>query len=908
MDIADWENPSVTGRNKLPPHADRSHPEKLDLNGKWSFGSFPAAEYLDRFTELALTDCLDVPSHPELSGYGIPIYTNIQYPFPPDPPRVPHDGNPVSVYRREFELPEAWLGKKVILSFQGADSFLRIAVNGQIAGCSKGSRNPAEFDITEFLHPGKNRIDAATLRWSDATYLEDQDMWWLSGIFRDVFMYPADKYFIEDFEVRTTLDTFSLKVNTANPCKVQVNLEGVFSEEMDSGEELVRKVQVNQWSAETPNLYSLTLKTPDDELHARIGFRTVEVKDGQLLINGRSVKLFGVNHHEFNCRRGRAVTEDDMLWDVKTLKAHHFNAVRNSHYPHQSRWYELCDEYGLYVFDEADLETHGMWSALSCDPAWKESYLDREERMLERNKNHPSVIVWSMGNESGYGENIEACSAYLHGRDPSRPVNYFHAHSHDCVDIVGLHYPAPDEVREFLKKENSSRPILLEEFAHSMGNGTGNMAEYVELWESEKRLIGGFIWDWIDQGLVKRGPDGKEFFAYGGDFGDKPNDGQFCHNGLLLPDRKAKSVLFNLKYVFRPFVFSVRNAALYVRTRYAFLDLASFRVFVNGKETAAKCAPGETAKLLEQSADYLEIAVRDAEGNVVEEEQFGTPPLPEIPDVGERIQGEARRYGDLEFTSEGTLCRWRDLALDGIDVEIFRAPTNNDKPFLEMWRNSGISDDLKQVSRDAVFRESCVELIRESRFFTAKQTYECYENGFDLRIDFIPKAPLPEFLPKLGLVLKVPKEFGHLLWFGRGPQECYRDRCGGFRIGKYTASADSLWNTYVMPQENGNRCGVCCSCICRENGSGFGCFSNIPFETSLRRWDARTIDKAQHEYELPPSDELYWSLDWKNAGVGNGSHGPGTLEKYCIRPERVSWEWRFFCFDRNFSEQFQTII
>ena len=367
MIAADWENPSVTGKNKLPPHADRNYPEKLGLNGKWSFGSFPAAEYLERFAELELTDQLDVPSHPELAGYDIPIYTNIQYPFPPDPPRVPHDRNPLSVYRREFDLPESWQEKRVIIAFQGADSFLKVAVNGQIAGCSKGSRNPAEFDITGFLHPGKNRIDAATLRWSDATYMEDQDMWWLSGLFREVFLYAAGPCFIRDFEVKTTLDEFRLKIKTAQPCTVSVDLDGVFSCEMNSGEELVRKVQVQPWSAETPNLYSLTMKTPDDELHARIGFRTVEVRDGELLINGRSVKLFGVNHHEFHSRRGRAITEEDMLWDVKTLKAHHFNAVRNSHYPHQSRWYELCDEYGLYVFDEADLETHGMWSALCPD-------------------------------------------------------------------------------------------------------------------------------------------------------------------------------------------------------------------------------------------------------------------------------------------------------------------------------------------------------------------------------------------------------------------------------------------------------------------------------------------------------------------------------------------------------------
>lgn len=908
MRVFDWEDPAVTGKNKLPPHADRNYPEKLDLCGTWSFGSFPAAEYLDQFTELSLPDQLEVPSHPELHGYDIPIYTNIVYPFPAEPPRVPHDRNPVSVYRREFEIPDAWTGKRVILSFQGADSFLRVAVNGKEAGFSKGSRNPAEFDITSLLQPGKNRLDAATLRWSDGTYLEDQDMWWLSGIFREVFLYPAGEYHIEDFEVRTTLDTFTLEVRTANPCEVRAELEGVFTGSMNSAEKLVRQVNVRPWSAEEPNLYLLKLRTPDDELAVKVGFRTVEIRGGQLFINGRSIKIFGVNHHEFDCRRGRAVTEEDMQTDIRLLKSCNFNAIRHSHYPHQSRWYELCDEYGLYVFDEADLETHGMKDALSCDPQWREAYLDRERRMLERNKNHPSVIVWSMGNESGYGENIEACSAYLHGRDPSRPVNYYHAHSRDCVDIVGMHYPSLESVREMVTNEKSDRPILLEEFAHSMGNGTGNMAEYVELWESEKRLIGGFIWDWIDQGLEKTGPDGRKFFAYGGDFGDEPNDHQFCHNGLLLPDRRVKSALFNLKYVFRPFVFSVRDGALFVRNRYAFLDLASFRVFLNGKEITVSCAPGETREISKKPAEYLEIMVRDPQGNVVEEEQFGIPVMPEIPAKGKRIRSADHRYGDLEFRSDGTLIRWRDQPVDGFSFEIFRAPTNNDSPFLDMWRSAGIADAAAKIVRKAEFRESAVEQVQESRFFSAKQTYEVYEDGFELRVDFTPFDTLPECLPKLGLMLKVPDAFDRLIWFGRGPQECYRDRCGGFRIDAYSADVDSLWNSYVMPQENGNRCDVYFAGLCGPDGSGFGGFSEIPFETSLRRWDAQTIARAQHEYELPRGSGLFWALDWKNAGVGNGSHGPGTLEKYRINPEKVSWTWRFFRFDKDFSTRFNKIL
>ena len=894
MKSADWENPSVTGKNKLPPHADRDYPLRMSLNGTWQFGSF-LPDDLERFTTLELPHSLDVPSHPETVGFNIPIYTNIQYPFPPNPPFVPHDNNPLSVYRREFELLETWNGKRVILSFQGADSFLKIAVNGNDAGYSKGSRNPAEFDITEFLQPGRNRIDAAVLRWSDATYLEDQDMWWMSGIFREVFLYAADQYFIEDFEVKTTLDTFSLSVKTSTPCKVRVELENVFSDEIVSGGELIRNVQVSPWSAEKPVLYRLKLQTPDDELETMIGFRTVEIRDGELLINGKSVKLFGVNYHEFNSKRGRAITEEDMLWDIRTMKAHNFNAVRNSHYPHQSRWYELCDEYGLYMIDEADLETHGLNNQLSEDPEWKTAYLDRNERMLERNKNHPSVIIWSIGNESGTGENISDCAEYLHGRDPARPVSYYHAGSDAYVDIVGMHYPSLDAVREKLQTETSGRPILLEEFAHSMGNGTGNMAEYVALWESEKRLIGGFIWDWIDQGLEKTGPDGKTFFAYGGDFGDTPNDYQFCHNGLVLPDRKIKGALADLKHVFRPFLFSVDNGTLSVRNRYSFLDLNEFRVFINGSLHTFTCPPGEIRCLLEQIPEYLEIKVLDANGALLEEEQFGLPELPQIPLSGATC-------GNAEFDAQGHLTRWNGIELEGFRVELYRAPTNNDKPFLEMWQSLAECPDpdfnLVAMTKDYA------KIQQNSPFFTAIQNYHFYENGFELTVDFQPKENLPECLPKLGVTLKLPEQFDRLLWFGRGPQECYRDRCSGAKIGRYSASVDGLWNRYVMPQENGNHCDVYTAGVCDRDGNGFGCFSKIPFETSLRRWDAMTMAKAQHEYDLPESKVLYWSLDWKNAGVGNGSHGPGTLSIYRVSPERTVWTWRFFYFTNEFSKQF----
>ena len=899
-----WENPLLTGGNKLPPHADRNYPHKLDLCGEWEFGYFTGTEKFENCFDLPLNKTFQIPGHPELAGFGQPHYTNFQYPFPPMPPQVPHENNYFFVFRRSFTIPEAWQGKRVIISFQGADSFLKFTVNGREAGFSKGSRNPAEFDITPFLVPGENTISAATLRWSDATYLEDQDMWYLSGIFREVFLYAKGECFIEDFEVKTTLDEFSLSLKTSSHCEVKVKLDGVLEYSGSSDVPLKQKVEVTPWSAENPRLYDLEITTPDDCIRTRVGFRTVAIRNGELLINGKSVKLFGVNHHIFNCKSGRTVSEEDLRWDAMTLKAHNFNAVRNSHYPADSVWYDLCDEYGLYVIDEADLETHGLKDVLSDDPLWEKAYLDREERMLERNKNHPSIIIWSIGNESYYGCNIQACADYLHARDTSRPVNYYHAGIRDCVDIVGMHYPSLEKVEEALREEKSNRPILLEEFAHSMGNGTGNMAEYVALWESEPRLIGGFIWDWIDQGLLTKTPQGVPYFAYGGDFGDTPNDFQFCHNGIVTPDRKVKAALADLKHVFRPFVFTVENGRLFVRNRTAFTELASCKVLFNGAEELLCCSPGETRCVKEAIPPYLEIAVYGPQGNLLEEEQFGLPPQPEYPACGEPAFCDGNTIGSTVLNGDFLPEKLGGTEIFSFDADIFRAPTNNDRPFLEMWRESRIAETYILPDGEPEWNGNTLRVKRKSPHFSAEFLFTFCQNGFKLAVDFIPGGNLPECLPKVGLTLKLPKNSDTLLFYGKGPQECYRDRSSGAKTACYRMTAEELYNLYLMPQENGNHCGVYASCVCDQNGCGIGCRSAVPFETALRRHDARTMDAALHEYDLPDSDFIYWHLDYLNAGVGNGSHGPGTLEKYRIVPAQYHWEWDFFVFDKAFSDLF----
>lgn len=899
----DWENPEKTGENKLRQTAYRKYDMFQCLNGTWKFQWYPSPEQLPADPEdIPYTDTIEVPSHPELNGFGIPVYTNIQYPFPPQPPLVPHDSNPVSNYLRDFTVPEEWRGKRIFISFQGVDSFFYLWVNGTRVGYSKGSRNPADFELTKHVRTGTNTLQVQVYRWSDATYIEDQDMWWLSGIFRDVYLYAKNESAIEDFEVKTTLDEFRIKVKTTCRCHVKIALEGVFEDEFDPDFEYIRKVSVDPWTAETPNLYKLTLETAGDKITTKIGFRTVRIEDGKLLINGQPVLLRGVNRHEFNCRRGRAVTEEDMLWDVKTMKSHNINAVRCSHYPNQNRWYELCDEYGLYVFDEADLESHGMKDQLSCDPHWKKAYLDRVERMLERDKNHPSVIAWSIGNESGFGPNIVACSEYLHKRD-SRFVNYYHAGTDACVDLVDLHYPGIERIREFLAEEKSGRPVLLEEYAHSMGNGTGNMREYWELIETAPRLIGGFIWDWIDQGIERRTEDGRRWFAYGGDFGDMPNDDQFCFNGIVAPERRVKPALADLKHTFRPFVFKYENSVLTVRNRYSFRNLNEFKTQINGRLFTLNCAPGETVRVdlsqTDLSGAYLDIYVFDC-GYSVTEEQFTLLPMKlSFPEAAPRKKQEENReiirFGEFTFNAgTGMLKSWKagdkELLADELRFQGWRAPTSNDRPFVEDWRRAGL-DRIVMKTEKVVAEENRIITEQLSEQFSVKFIYTLLENTLDLHCEVVPRRELP-CLPRIGLRLIMPQEFNLFTWYGRGPFETYRDRKLGAWFGQYTRPVEKLWYDYVMPQENGNLCDVCRAALKNESGTGLSFKSREPLETSVHYWTAEEMDRAAHKFELPEISRAVWNIDCANAGVGNGSHGPGTLEKYRIKPEKMSFAIR----------------
>jgi beta-galactosidase len=576
----------------------RSDAPALELSGEWRFRLSPRADVDDGFAAPSFDDAgwdrLPVPSHWQLHGHGAPAYTNVRYPFPVDPPHVPTE-NPTGDYRVGFRLPSGWDAERTVLRFEGVDSCCRVWLNGRELGSSTGSRLPVEFDATAALRDGDNLLAVRVHQWSAGSYLEDQDMWWLSGIFREVRLLarPAgaigDWFVHADYDHRTGVGT--LWVDADVPARLTVPELGV---EVAAGE-TVRLEAVEPWSAETPRLYDGRLASVGERVALRIGFRTVAIRDGLLTVNGRRVLFRGVNRHEFHPDRGRAVGEDVMLADVLAMKRHNLNAVRTSHYPPHPRFLELCDEFGLYVIDECDLETHGFepvgWRANPADdPRWRNALVDRMRRMVERDKNRPSVILWSLGNESGTGANLAAMAAWARRRDPSRPLHYEGDRACPDVDVYSRMYPTHAEVDRIGRGEEEpladpeldarrrAMPFILCEYAHAMGNGPGGLWEYQDLFERHPRCQGGFVWEWIDHGLRAHTEDGAEYFAYGGDLGEPLHDGNFVADGLLFPDRTPSPGLAELKKVVEPVrIAADSSGGIRVANLHSFRDLSHLR-------------------------------------------------------------------------------------------------------------------------------------------------------------------------------------------------------------------------------------------------------------------------------------------------------------------------------------------
>jgi beta-galactosidase len=931
---------------------------RLSLDGLWRFRYAERADGPLDFTRPAFDDAgwdrLPVPSHWQLHGYGAPAYTNIVYPFPLDAPRVP-DENPTGDYRHTFRLPAGWPGGRAVLRFAGADSAARVWLNGVELGRTAGSRLTTEFDVTDALRgDGDNVIAVRVVQWSAGSYVEDQDMWWLSGIFRAVDLIAWPDGGIGDVEVHADYDhatgAGSLTVAADVPARVRVPELGVDA----AAGETVRLARVEPWSAERPRLYDATVSTPAETVTLRIGFRTVRIDDGILTVNGRPVLFRGVNRHEFHPDRGRAVTEEDMLDDVRLMKQHNINAVRTSHYPPHPRFLELCDEYGLYVIDECDLETHGFepvrWRGNPADDTrWEAALVDRMRRTVERDKNHPSVVLWSLGNESGSGRNLAAMARWTRHRDPSRPLLYERDWTCRDVDVYSRMYLTVAEIEAIGRGEEAplpdpaldarrrGMPFIHVEYAHAMGNGPGGLAEYQRLYETYPRLQGGFVWEWIDHGLRARTADGREYFAYGGDFGEVLHDGNFVADGLLFPDRTPSPGLLDLKKVFEPVRISrsgdggltVRNG--HIHSGVSHLDFRWLleddgEVVARGALDVGDVPPGESVRVdlpalpATRGEAYLTVqAVLAADepwakaGHEVAATQLpvgsGIPPLPmgmhQAAVTVRRDGGRVHLGPGVLDERTGRLVRLGGWDVDGPRLQIWRAPTDNDRaPHGEalesVWRGAGLDrlthrlDDLTVTEDGAVVRTRVAAASSDGGLL-ATYTWKALTGdrlGLAVEIDVDGRFPGP--LPMLGVLFALPGELDQVEWFGRGPGEAYPDTGLATRVGRWFRTVADLQTPYLFPQENGRRADVRWASVTGGQGGGLWVGGGTPFGLTVRPWTAEALDNAAHPTDLAPDGRTWLTLDAGHNGIGSASCGPGVLPPYLLpaAPARLDLELR----------------
>jgi beta-galactosidase/beta-glucuronidase len=966
-ELKDWQNPLVVGRNKEPGHATlmpfadeatailgarEASPYFRLLNGTWRFRltSNPAAApegfQMPGF-DSAAWDAIEVPGNWQVQGYGQPMYTNVQYPFSiADYPRVPEDDNPTGSYRTTFTVPDEWQGRRIFLVFDGVDSACHVWVNGEMVGYSEDSRLPAEFDITDVVRPGENVLAVRVYRWSTGSYLEDQDFWRLSGIFRDVYLWAAPAVHIRDIRVQADLHRayrdglLVVEASVRNygreqaaTCTLTAKLldaqghmaieqpleawrvlawQGSRREQesiggrvqVEPGQEVTLEFQVpvrkpEPWSDEHPYLYTLLLTLRDAEgnllevVRSRAGFRSVEIRGGQIHVNGVPVVLKGVNRHEHDPDTGHAISVQSMIEDIWLMKQFNINAVRTSHYPNDPRWYDLCDEYGIYVVDEANIESHGLWDRPTRDPGWTTAFMDRGIRMVERDKNHPSILVWSLGNESGYGPNHAALAGWVHAYDPTRPVHYESATTQHAyqgprtapeIDIVSVMYPSVDKIIEMAQAPGETRPLIMCEYAHAMGNSVGNLREYWDAIEAHKRLQGGFVWDWVDQGIRQHLPDGEAWFAYGGDFGDEPNDGAFCLNGLVFPDRQVQPELWELKKVAEPVgveAVDLLAGELAVVNRYAFSDLhgleaswalsADGRVLQSGRLPRLRtpaggregvAVPYTRPEVLIPGAEYwLTLSFRLAEdtawadaGHEVAWAQFPMPfdvppalvmrPVA-MPPLKVHESAVSVSIADSEFELSfgkevGSLLSFRyrgaELIERGPRLAVWRAPTDNDEgqPWsaqsAESWRQAGLDRLVHEVRRVDVTALSprAVQIAVWSvasapgceEAFEVETVYTVAGAG-DVLIDTVV-VPRGDLpsLPRVGLQMALPGRYNHFTWYGRGAHETYPDRKLGAQVGQYTGRVADQYVPYIVPQENGNKTDVRWAALTDELGLG----------------------------------------------------------------------------------------
>ncbi len=939
---------------------------ELDLNGPWRFSWSPTvAQAVPDAESPELDDSgwdeLVVPSNWQFNGYGKPWYTNVVFPFPIEPPNVP-TANPTGSYRRHVQVDSGWLdaaadGGRILLRFDGVDSMAVVWVNGIRVGRIVGSRLPAEFDVTAHLVAGDNLVSVVVTQWSAGSYVEDQDMWWLTGIFRDVSLLLLPSGYPADVVVRADFDPSSghgaLQVDSDVPATVRIDELGVSGrtgESIDVG-------PVGPWSAETPQLYDLVVSTDAGIVTTKVGFRRVEIVGGVFRVNGNRVMLRGVNRHEFHPDRGRALNSDDMLADVLILKQHNVNAVRTSHYPPHPVFLDLCDEYGLYVVDECDLETHGFhpqkWKGNpSDDPDWHDALIDRMRRMLGRDRNHPSIVMWSLGNEAGAGDNLEAMYAFAKKADPSRPVHYEGDQRTRYSDVWSQMYPAIDAVQAIATSTEPAlpdagddaarrgKPFVLCEYGHAMGNGPGGLLEYREVFESSERCMGGFVWEYIDHGIPTVDATGRPIVGYGGDFGEPIHDGNFICDGLMFYDRKPSPGMLEFAKIIEPVrieavVGTGAPTALRVSNRYDHVDTSAlgftWTLEVDGVEKASgpvHVAPVAAGQAVEipvpiEAASIAGSAVGESwltirasitavtswakAGHVVAWGQVQLASSPRTvtaePPVSTAHTDAGLALGPATFDQiTGELVSFDGLALAGPRLDLWRAPTDNDRlgpePMSRAWERLGLhrlQHRLVSFADHGGAVEVVVRTAAPNRREGVLTSYRwtAYADGIRALIDVTPDSGWTSPVARVGWLLELPADLDSASWFGGGPGEAYSDTRQAARIGAYKAAIDALHTPYARPQENGQRLGVR-QVDLTGAGRGIRLSGDSPFGFTVSRYSSRQLAEVTHEGSLEREETVFAHVDVAQHGIGTASCGPGVLPAYqlMLRPSTFVLELR----------------
>lgn len=1005
-----WENHQIDGINRMPARAHfLTFPSKekallnnnrythafKNLNGVWKFMFLDAPEYspegfFNSDFDVTKMDDITVPGNWQLQGYGKMHYSDLWYNFPINPPYVPTE-NPTGIYKRTFFVEESYRDKKIIIRFCGVDSAYHLWINGKEVGYSKVARNESEFDITDLIRVGEeNDVTVRVYQWSDGTYLEDQDMWWESGIFRDVELIGVPKDGINDYKVIADLDDeykngiFKVEAFLRTIKEVNVTFELVDAGEntvftktvvAKEGKACIDEVitNVNHWTAETPYLYKLFMTVEDDGqivevIPQNVGFRNIKLNGETFLVNGVDIKFKGVNRHDYSPQNGRVVSREEIEKDIILMKQFNINAIRTSHYPNSYYLYDLCDEYGMYLIAETDLECHGFeltgdYKWITDDPSWELAYVSRMTRMIERDKNHPAIIFWSLGNESAFGCNFRKMTDVAHEMDPTRLVHYEGDFDVESADVYSTMYTWIENPKKpYLMKdiiEKSKKPHIHCEYCHAMGNGPGNLKDYQDLVYAHDKLQGGFVWEWFDHGIESFTESGEKYYRYGGDFGDDPSNKDFCIDGLIMPDRTPSPGLYEYKKVIEPITttaIDIQKGIINLLSRYDFANLDRFNLVYKVMEddvilqTGFMAVPSIEARAnrditlpydlsaikVKPGAHYyvnISYQLREDTSYASSGHELATAQF-ELPLYKEGIM--VRPEGILNVKKEHTTLHVKganfsldfnlvngnlmNIVRDGMQVlskgprlTLWRAPISNDMEiidklkkvyFLHLEHEVVMNIDYHMEGNILKVEVDTINSTTNSAWhFKTKYVYTVYPSG-DILIDVegTPSGRVdlaPDMLPRIGVSIHLDKSMEHVRYFGMGPGENYADSKEAAQMGLYANTVDGLFTNYVIPQENGNHMG--CKWVSMTNDRGMGLLASTEgdFNFSASWYEDKDLDDAKHTCDLVKRDYIVFNVDYKQNALGTNSCGQWQLDKYRAKFEDFKLSFRLTPFNNK---------